>query len=73
LLARNENVRKINKVSRSPVLDLYFTLELNIPKTLKQKSFIVKIVFNDRIKNKSVSTSQRVQLNSISKKGEENI
>jgi hypothetical protein len=73
LLARNENVRKINKVSRSPVLDLYFTLELNIPKTVKQKSFIVKIVFNDRIKNKSVSTSQRVQLNSISKKGEENI
>jgi hypothetical protein len=73
LLARNENVRKINKVSRSPVLDLFFTLELNIAKTVKAKSFIVKIVLNDRIKNKSASTSQRVQLNSTPKKGGENI
>ncbi|MFH0960313.1 MAG: hypothetical protein V1897_16595 [Pseudomonadota bacterium] len=73
LLARNENVRKINKISRSPVLDLYFTVELNIAKTVKQKSFVVKIVLNDRIKNKNASTSHRVQLDSTSKKRGENI
>lgn len=68
LITGNENTRKINKVSRSPILDLYFTVELNITKTVKQRSFIVKMVLNDRIKNKSASSSHRVELGSVSKK-----
>ena len=68
LITGNENARKINKVSRSPILDLYFTVELNINKTVKQRSFIVKMVLNDRIKNKSASSSHRVELGSVSKK-----
>jgi len=73
LIVGNENVRKINKVSRSPILDLYFTVELNIAKTVKQKSFIVKMVINDRIKNKSASTSHRVHLGPVSKKNGDSI
>lgn len=73
LLAKNEKIRKLNMVSRSPVLDLYFTLELNIAKSVKQRSFVVKIILNDRIKNKSASTSQMVQLDITPKKAGENI
>lgn len=68
VIAGNENIRKINKISRSPILDFYLTVELNLAKTLKQKAFIVKMVLNDRIKNKSVSTSQRIQLGPVPKK-----
>lgn len=68
LITGNENARKINKVSRSPILDLYFTVELNMTKTVKQGAFIVKMVLNDRIKNKSASSSHKIQLGAVSKK-----
>ena len=68
VIAGNENIRKINKISRSPILDFYLTVELNLARTLKQKAFIVKMVLNDRIKNKSVSTSQKIQLGPVPKK-----
>lgn len=68
VIAGNENIRKINKISLSPILDFYLTVELNLARTLKQKAFIVKMVLNDRIKNKSVSTSQKIQLGPVPKK-----
>lgn len=61
LLLGKENVVKINRVSRSPVIDLFFKIELNLKKMATRK-VIVKIVLHDKIKNQSVSVTRRISV-----------
>jgi hypothetical protein len=71
LLGR-ENMLKINRVSRSPVMDLFFKVEINFHK-LPARKMIAKIVLHDKIKNQSVTVTQRINLEGGSKKGLDNI
>jgi hypothetical protein len=67
LLAK-ENVVKVSRTSRSPVLDLYFKIEINVQK-LAAKTLIAKIVLHDKIKNQSVTATQRMAVEGGSKIG----
>jgi hypothetical protein len=71
LLGR-ENVVKINRVSRSPMMDLYFKIEVNAQK-MAAKTFIVKIVLHDKIKNQSITATRRINVEGAVKKGLGNI
>jgi hypothetical protein len=71
-LLGKENMLKINRVSRSPVMDLFFKVEINFQK-LPTRKMIAKIVLHDKIKNQSVTVTQRINLESGSKKGLDNI
>lgn len=59
---------KINKVSRSPVLDLHFALNLAMKKPLKT-DLIVRIVLYDNIKNQSATANYRINVKKKDKKG----
>lgn len=72
LFVGKENILKINRVSRSPVIDLYFKVEINVRK-LPAGKMIAKIVRHDKIKNQSVSAVQRINVKPGSKKGLDNI
>jgi hypothetical protein len=71
-LLGKENMLKINRVSRSPVMDLFFKVEINFQK-LPARKLIAKIVLHDKIKNQSVTVTQKINLESGSKKGLDNI
>ncbi len=71
-LLGKENMLKINRVSRSPVMDLFFKVEINFQK-LPARKMVAKIVLHDKIKNQSVTVTQRINLESGSKKGLDNI
>jgi hypothetical protein len=71
-LLGKENMLKINRVSRSPVMDLFFKVEINFRK-LPARKLIAKIVLHDKIKNQSVTVTQRINLESGSKKGQDSI
>jgi hypothetical protein len=66
-LLGKQNVVKINRVSRSPQLDIFFRIEINVQK-LAMKNVMVKIVLHDKIKNQSVSTTQKIGLEGGPKK-----
>ena len=61
VLLGKEGVLKINRVSRSPILDLYFKVEMNLKKPL-QRSMVLKIVLHDKIKNQSISATHRINV-----------
>jgi len=63
LIGGKENVLKINRVSRSPVIDLYYKMDINLKKPLKQH-IVVRTTLHDRIKNQSVSASYKVNVHS---------
>jgi hypothetical protein len=71
-LLGKENMLKINRVSRSPVMDLFFKVEINFQK-LPAKKLIAKIVLHDKIKNQSVTVTQKINLEGGSKKGQDSI
>lgn len=58
-LGGKEGVGKINRVSRSPVLDLFFKIEMPFKKPLSG-GILVKTVLHDKIKNQSATSTQRV-------------
>jgi hypothetical protein len=72
LLIGKENIVKINRVSRSPVMDLYFKIEINARK-LPAGKIMAKIVLRDKIKNQSISAVQRISVQRRSKKDLDNI
>jgi hypothetical protein len=55
------NFVRMNRVSRSPVLDLYFKIEVKVRKFANQ-TLIVKIVLHGKIKNPSVVTIRRIRV-----------
>ncbi|MBI5570834.1 MAG: hypothetical protein HY914_12890 [Desulfomonile tiedjei] len=61
VLLGKDSVLKINRVSRSPILDLYFKVEMNLKKPLNH-SLLMKIVLHDKIKNQSVSATHRINV-----------
>lgn len=62
-----KGVLKINRVSRSPVLDLFFRINLNLKKPPK-KDLIIKTVLHDNIKNQSTSATYRINVKRKGKK-----
>lgn len=66
-VAGKEGAYKINKVSRSPVLDLYFKLDINFSKPVT-RDIVVKIVVRDNLKNETAAVSQRINLASSTTK-----
>jgi hypothetical protein len=71
-LLGKENMLKINRVSRSPVMDLFFKVEISFQK-LPARKMIAKIVLHDKIKNQSVTVTQKINLEGGSKKGQDSI
>jgi hypothetical protein len=71
-LLGKENMLKINRVSRSPVMDIFFKVEINFQK-LPARKLIAKIVLHDKIKNQSVTVTQKINLEGGSKKGQDSI
>jgi hypothetical protein len=66
-LGGKENILRINRVSRSPILDLYYKVEMNINQPMKGDVF-VKTVLRDKIKNQTVSATYKISPESGAKK-----
>ena len=69
----SESVSKINRISRSPVLDLYFKVELNLKMEKKPEIMVVRIVLHDKIKNQSASANIKVKMEGGKSRKEEQI
>lgn len=69
----SENVSKINRISRSPIMDLYFKIELNLKMARRPENIQVRIVLHDKIKNQSSSANIKVKLEAGKSKQEEQI
>lgn len=67
LIGGKENVLKINRVSRSPVIDLYHKMEINLKRLLKEH-IVVRTTLCDRIKNQSVSATYRINVQAAGSK-----
>jgi hypothetical protein len=63
VIGGKQNMLKINKVSRSPILDLYYKLEMKLKKPLKRE-ILMKTVLHDRIKNQSTSMTYKINMES---------
>lgn len=72
-LLSTENASKINRISRSPILDLYFKIELNLKMEKKPAAMMVRIVLHDKIKNQSASANIRIKMEGGKPKQEEQI
>ena len=63
---------KFNKISRSPILDLNYKIELD-PKKLGPGKLFLKMTLNDKIKNQSASVTTRFSLQSARQKPSDKI
>jgi hypothetical protein len=61
VIGGKQNMLKINKVSRSPILDLYCPLAINLKQPLKRE-IIMRTVLHDRIKNQSTSMTYKINM-----------
>jgi hypothetical protein len=53
-------------------MDLFFKVDINFQK-LPARKLIAKIVLHDKIKNQSVTVTQKINLEGGSKKGQDSI
>ncbi len=67
LIVGKETVLRINRISRSPILDLYYKVEINLRKPGAQLG-VLKTVLHDKIKNGSVATTYKLNVESGGKK-----
>jgi hypothetical protein len=67
LLLGKQGIVKLNRVGRSPILDLYFPIQIDLQK-LPVRQVIAKIVLHDKIKNQSVSVGRKVEVHATPKK-----
>ncbi len=67
-IGRRMKKLKINKVSRSPVLDLYFALNMTMKKPPKE-DLVIKTILFDNIKNQSTTVNYRINVKPKGKKG----
>lgn len=72
-LLSSEGVSKINRISRSPILDLYFKVELNLKMEKKPEIMMVRIVLHDKIKNQSASANIKIKMEGGKTRKEEQI
>jgi hypothetical protein len=56
-------ILKINRVSRSPILDLFFNVKLDLKKPPKE-TLTLATVFHDKIKNQSITTKYKLNFKS---------
>ena len=61
VLGGKKGILSINRISRSPTLDLFYKIRINAKKPLK-KGFIIRTVLHDKIKNQSVGASFKVNV-----------
>jgi hypothetical protein len=67
IIGGQKAVSKINRVSRSPILDLFFKLQVNFSKPVKGE-VLIKMVLHDRIKGQSASAVNKINID-ITKPG----
>ena len=67
LLVGKKNALKMNRISRSPVMDLYFKVEMRLKKFLDRTVFL-KTVLHDKIKNQTISVTTRINVEGGAKK-----
>lgn len=61
VLGGKKGILSINRISRSPILDLFYKIQINARKPLKH-GFIVRTVLHDKIKNQSAGASFRINV-----------
>ncbi|MEW6530545.1 MAG: hypothetical protein AB1473_06900 [Thermodesulfobacteriota bacterium] len=67
VLGGKENMLKLSRVSHSPVLDVFYKMDLKVKEPLKQ-DLMVKTVLRDNIKNETVSATYRLNVGSKGQK-----
>ena len=67
-----KGILKIKRISRSPILDLYYKIRIGLKKPLKG-AIVIKTVLHDNIKNDSVSASYRINIKSDKKRSLEGV
>lgn len=67
LIVGKKGILKIKRISRSPILDLYYKIRVDLKKRPKG-DIVIKTVLRDNIKNDSVSASYRINVKSGKKK-----
>jgi hypothetical protein len=72
LISGKENALKINRVSYSPIVDLYYKIELNLGKPAGQE-FVIKTALHDKLKNQSASTIHKIKIDRKSGKPAEGV
>lgn len=66
-LGGGENVVRINRVSRSPILDVYFRIQIDLKK-LPNRGLTVATVLRDKIKNQSATSTFKMEGNLLGAK-----
>jgi hypothetical protein len=67
VIGGKENMLKLSRVSHSPVLDVFYKMDLKVKEPLKQ-DLIVKTVLRDNIKNETVTATYRLNVGSKGQK-----
>ncbi|GEM_PF-1915728 len=63
LIAGKKGLLKINRVSRSPIIDLYFKIRVKLKKPLK-KDITIRTRLRDNIRNESATATYRINVQS---------
>lgn len=66
VVAGKKGVLKIKRVTRSPVLDLFYKIRINLKKPLKH-GMTIKTLLRDKIKNDSAGVTYRINLKRTTK------
>jgi hypothetical protein len=61
VLAGKQNALKLNRVSRSPVIDLFFRIDIGLKKP-SDRPVLLKTVLHDKIKNETVSATKTINV-----------
>ena len=67
-----KGILKIKRISRSPIMDLFFRINLNLKKPRK-KDLIIKTVLHDNIKNQSTAATYRINVQPKNKKSPDKV
>lgn len=61
VLGGRQNFLRINRVSRSPIIDLFFKFDIALKKPL-DRPLLLKTVLHDKIKNASISATKKISI-----------
>jgi hypothetical protein len=67
IVSGKEGMYKLHRLSRSPLFDLFYKVEINVGKNLAG-GFIIRTVLNDRIKGQSATANYRFNVQTSGKK-----
>jgi hypothetical protein len=63
LIVGKKGILKMRRISRSPILDLFYKIRVDLKKSLRG-DIVIKTVLHDNIKNDSVSANYRINVKS---------